>query len=152
MQCIYINIILHSAEPDNICIVTEYCVGGTLFDLLYKKKDLILKWELRLKILLEIAIGMNFLHSNVPPIIHRDLKSLNILLTEKMEKPTDCTNIKISDCGLVFYFNNIVGCTVTIQTDGTIVIHGNSDTSGTDKRITLVPVLIFVKDFGDTTN
>ena len=100
MQCIYINIILHSAEPDNICIVTEYCVGGTLFDLLYKKKDLILKWELRLKILLEIAIGMNFLHTNVPPIIHRDLKSLNILLTEKMEKPTDWTRIKISDFGL----------------------------------------------------
>jgi len=88
------------AEKDNICIVTEYCAGGTLFSILHQRKDLILTWELRLRILLEIAIGMNFLHTNNPPIIHRDLKSLNILLTEKIEKPTDNTKIKISDFGL----------------------------------------------------
>ena len=76
--------------------------------------------------------------------------AVNITIPNTGLKPK--SNINISDCGLVFYINNIVGCTVTIQTDGTIVIHGNSDTSGTDKRITLVPVLIFVKDFGDTTN
>ena len=62
------------------------------------------------------------------------------------------SDITISECGLVFYYNNIVGCSITIQTNGTIVIHGNSDTSGSDKRITLIPVLIFVKDFGDTPN
>ncbi len=52
---------------------------------------------------------MNFLHTNNPPIIHRDLKSLkylfinlttSILLTEKIERPTDNTKIKISDFGL----------------------------------------------------
>ena len=43
---------------------------------------------------------MNFLHTNDPPIIHRDLKSLNILLTSKIEKPTDMTSCKISDFGL----------------------------------------------------
>ena len=85
------------AEPNNICIVTEYCAGGTLFNILHQKHELILTWGLRLRFLQEIATGMNFLHTNDPPIIHRDLKSLNILLTSKIEKPTDMTSCKISD-------------------------------------------------------
>jgi len=64
------------AEKDNICIVTEYCAGGTLFSILHQRRELIITWDLRLRILLEISIGMNFLHTNNPPIIHRDLKSL----------------------------------------------------------------------------
>lgn len=88
------------AEPNSICIVTEYCAGGTLFNVLHQRQELILTWGLRLRILLEMATGMNFLHTNEPPIIHRDLKSLNILLTDKIEKPTDMTTIKISDFGL----------------------------------------------------
>ena len=88
------------AEPNNICIVTEYCAGGTLFNILHQRHDLILTWGLRLRFLQEIATGMNFLHTNDPPIIHRDLKSLNILLTSKIEKPTDMTSCKISDFGL----------------------------------------------------
>lgn len=52
---------------------------------------------------------MNFLHTNQPPIIHRDLKSLNILLTEKIDKPTDCTKIKISDFGLSKIIKQIDG-------------------------------------------
>lgn len=95
------------AEPSNICIVTEYCAGGTLFNILHQKRELKLSWELRLKILLEIATGMNFLHTNNPPIIHRDLKSLNILLTDKIEKPTDLTSVKISDFGLSKIINRL---------------------------------------------
>ena len=87
------------AENDNIAIITEYCKGGNLFKLL-ENHSIILPWELRVKILYQIAVGMNFLHTNKPPIIHRDLKSLNILLTNKIEKITDTTDIKISDFGL----------------------------------------------------
>ena len=88
------------AEPFNLSIVTEFCKGGNLFELLYKKPNIHLSWELKKKILLEIAIGMNYLHTNNPPVLHRDLKSLNILLTNKIEKSTDTTDIKISDFGL----------------------------------------------------
>ena len=87
-------------EPFNLSIVTEYCKGGNLFDLLYKRPNINLSWELKKKILLEIAIGMNYLHTNNPPVLHRDLKSLNILLTDKIEKSSDTTDIKISDFGL----------------------------------------------------
>ena len=88
------------AEPFNFSIVTEFCKGGNLFELLNKRPNINLSWELRKKILLEIAIGMNYLHTNNPPVLHRDLKSLNILLTDKIEKSTDTTDIKISDFGL----------------------------------------------------
>ena len=88
------------AEPFNLSIVTEYCKGGNLFELLYKKTHIYLSWEFKKKILLEIAIGMNYLHTNNPPILHRDLKSLNILLTNTIESSSDTTDIKISDFGL----------------------------------------------------
>ena len=88
------------AEPFNLSIVTEYCKGGNLFDLLYKRPNINLSWEFKKKILLQIAIGMNYLHTNNPPVLHRDLKSLNILLTDKIEKNSDTTDIKISDFGL----------------------------------------------------
>jgi hypothetical protein len=85
-------------EPKYLSIIMEYCSGGDLYDLL-KNKKIDLPWKLRKKILLQIAIGMNFLHSHEPPIIHRDLKSLNILLTNDLSKSSD-TNIKIADFGL----------------------------------------------------
>ncbi len=88
------------AEENNICIVTEYCDGGTLFNLLHQRKEINISWELRIRILLEISTGMNFLHTNNPRIIHRDLKSLNILLTNKISNSNDLTSIKISDFGL----------------------------------------------------
>ena len=88
------------AEPFNLSIVTEFCKGGNLFELLYKKPNVNLTWELKKKILLQIAVGMNYLHTNNPPVLHRDLKSLNILLTNNIEKDSDTTDIKISDFGL----------------------------------------------------
>ena len=88
------------AEPKHLSIITEYCPGGNLHELLYNKKYIDLSWKLRKQFLLQIAIGMNFLHTNNPPILHRDLKSLNIFLTNDMKKSTDITDVKIADFGL----------------------------------------------------
>jgi serine/threonine protein kinase len=56
-------------------IVSEFCHGGTLFELLHETKIPVL-WANKVSIAKQIAKGMLFLHSNQPPTIHRDLKSL----------------------------------------------------------------------------
>ena len=61
-------------------LVTEYCENGNLFEFLHGKDAPILEDIERINLALEIAQGINYLHSFKPPILHRDLKSLNILL------------------------------------------------------------------------
>ena len=54
--------------------MTELCSGGTLFDLLHRKKDKVIKWKKRIEFAINIAQGISYLHSQ--NLIHRDLKSL----------------------------------------------------------------------------
>eukprot|EP01006_Ploeotia_vitrea_P022552 TRINITY_DN54962_c0_g1_i1.p1 TRINITY_DN54962_c0_g1~~TRINITY_DN54962_c0_g1_i1.p1 ORF type:complete len:777 (+),score=416.56 TRINITY_DN54962_c0_g1_i1:39-2333(+) len=66
------------AHP-HLCIVTEYVDRGSLFDLL-RDETSPLTWTRSLQIAMDIAQAMNYLHKYDPPILHRDLKSLNILI------------------------------------------------------------------------
>lgn len=83
-------------EP--LSIITEYCSGGTLFNLLHTKKEVFVSWQQKLSVLKEISKGMLFLHSR--NFIHRDLKSLNVLMNSEISKPKDPVQLKISDFGL----------------------------------------------------
>lgn len=48
-----------SIKEDEICLITEFCEGGSLFDILYKKLyPFQLSYPQKLKILLDIARGM----------------------------------------------------------------------------------------------
>ena len=81
-------------------IVLEYCSGGNLFDLLHRKGLIDLSWRQRLKILIDIARGMNYLHTLPEKVIHRDLKSLNVLLSEEIVDEYDTPTAKVTDFGL----------------------------------------------------
>ncbi|KAJ9557357.1 hypothetical protein OSB04_011971 [Centaurea solstitialis] len=68
-------------------LVYEYMPNGSLGELLHGKKGgCVLKWDMRLKIAIEAATGLCYLHHDCSPlIIHRDVKSNNILLSSDFE-------------------------------------------------------------------
>ncbi|KAF8008011.1 hypothetical protein BT93_K1868 [Corymbia citriodora subsp. variegata] len=62
-------------------LVYEYMPNGSLGDMLHGSKGGLLDWRTRYKIALDAAEGLLYLHHDcVPPIVHRDVKSNNILL------------------------------------------------------------------------
>lgn len=66
------------------CIVTEYCTRGSVYDLISAAKADGAAGELTWRRILDMAIGaatgMLHLHTRSPPVIHRDLKSPNLLV------------------------------------------------------------------------
>ncbi|KAL4572370.1 hypothetical protein LXL04_019143 [Taraxacum kok-saghyz] len=72
-------------ESDVPLLVYEYVSNGTLFDHIHDKGTLNwLSWENRLRVVVESAAALSYLHSATStPVIHRDVKSANILLDEK---------------------------------------------------------------------
>lgn len=67
------------------CVVTEYCARGSLNDVFKRARATPalaaqLDWGRRLNMVLDAAKGMMYLHSSEPPVIHRDLKSPNLLV------------------------------------------------------------------------
>ncbi|CAN6939039.1 unnamed protein product [Brassica oleracea var. botrytis] len=76
------------------CIVYEMMQNGSLESQLHgPSQGSGLTWQLRMKIAVDIARGLEYLHEHChPPVVHRDLKSSNILLDSHF-------NAKISDFG-----------------------------------------------------
>ncbi|KAI3473997.1 hypothetical protein Pfo_028785 [Paulownia fortunei] len=72
--------ILCNVRHGNITLVYEFMPHGTLHDHLHGGLST-LNWSLRLKIAMQAAKGLEYLHKEVvPPIVHRDVKSSKILL------------------------------------------------------------------------
>jgi len=85
-------------------LVLEYCAGGSLFELLHNQWDIPLTWKnQRLKCLMDTAAAADYLHNFDPPIIHRDLKSLNLMLLEAITGPGIAPHVKLADFGLARY-------------------------------------------------
>lgn len=89
--------LISRTPPLRLCL--EFCSGGTLFDLLHNMWEIKLSWVQRMKILVDIAAAMEYLHGFRKQIIHRDLKSLNIFLTHPVEDEDSEPDIKIADFG-----------------------------------------------------
>ncbi|KAF9616909.1 hypothetical protein IFM89_032871 [Coptis chinensis] len=79
-------------SPERLAIVTEFLPRGSLFKTLHRNSQA-LDIRRRLRMSLDVARGMNYLHRRIPPIVHRDLKSSNLLVDRNW-------TVKVGDFGL----------------------------------------------------
>ncbi|KAK8690892.1 hypothetical protein V6N13_074418 [Hibiscus sabdariffa] len=79
-------------SQERLAIVTEFLPRGSLFKALHKNNQE-LDVKRRMRMALDVARGMNYLHHRNPPIVHRDLKSSNLLVDRNW-------NVKVGDFGL----------------------------------------------------
>ncbi|KAK4551225.1 hypothetical protein RGQ29_032454 [Quercus rubra] len=101
-------------EKGEQILVYEYVSNGSLKDSLSGKSGIMLDWMRRLRVALGAARGLAYLHEFAnPPIIHRDIKSNNILLDESL-------NAKVSDFGLSKPIDDSEGSDVLTQVKGTM--------------------------------
>ena len=128
-----ITLLLGVCLQPRYCIVTEFVPCGALFDLIHRRGDLP-NWGVARIIGLakEICLGMAYLHSQ--KVLHCDLKSSNLLVTETW-------GVKIADFGLSFLFNeqdvfdNIkvpLGCVGTHHWIAPEVLRGEEYSEGAD--------------------
>merc|ERR1740129_2283325 len=73
-------------------MVTEFMPNGTVHALLHQRKESLV-FEQRHSLALQVSEGVAFLHGQSPPFVHRDLKSMNVVLDFAL-------NCKLCDFGL----------------------------------------------------
>uniref|UniRef100_A0ACD5TEU9 Uncharacterized protein n=1 Tax=Avena sativa TaxID=4498 RepID=A0ACD5TEU9_AVESA len=110
-----VSMIGYCKDGEYMALVYEYMSEGTLQEHIEGSKyhGGCLPWKQRLRIALESAQGIEYLHKGCnPPLIHRDVKATNILLNTRMEA-------RIADFGLSKAYNGGNGHVSTEKVVGT---------------------------------
>ncbi|KAL1199822.1 Serine/threonine-protein kinase-like protein [Cardamine amara subsp. amara] len=99
----FVNLLGFSADNSkDPLLVVEFMGNGSLYEVIHSDSALnfgaISSWGKRIKIALQIAKAVHLLHSQEPPIIHRDIKSANVLMDKNF-------NAKLGDFGLAIRCN-----------------------------------------------
>ncbi|GLJ54440.1 hypothetical protein SUGI_1169270 [Cryptomeria japonica] len=87
-----VNLVGISHDSEEILMVVEFMANGTLHDVL-NKNGKPPSWPRRIHIALQTAKAIQALHNAYPPVIHRDIKSSNVLIDQNW-------NAKLGDFGL----------------------------------------------------
>ncbi|MBA0775737.1 hypothetical protein Gotri_010850, partial [Gossypium trilobum] len=90
-----VNLIGYSSDTlcENQLIIVEYMPNGSLYDLLHSASYKSPGWHMRVRFALQVAKAVRALHSSNPPVIHRDIKSSNVLIDQNW-------NARLGDLGL----------------------------------------------------
>ncbi|KAI6671841.1 hypothetical protein NL676_006726 [Syzygium grande] len=89
-----ISLIGYCEEFESMALIYEFMFNGNVQQHLSAQNPNVLSWSQRLQIAIDAAQGLEYLHNGCkPPIVHRDLKTPNILLNKDMQA-------KIADFGV----------------------------------------------------
>ncbi|XP_054788753.1 receptor-like cytoplasmic kinase 176 isoform X2 [Prosopis cineraria] len=90
-----VKLIGYCLEDDHRILVYEFLAKGSLDNHLFRRSSYFqpLSWSIRMKVALDAAKGLAFLHSDPVKVIYRDFKTSNILIDSNY-------NAKLSDFGL----------------------------------------------------
>ncbi|KAG2310970.1 hypothetical protein Bca52824_022527 [Brassica carinata] len=90
-----VSLVGYCYEGDHLALICEFLPNGDLKQHLSGKGGRsIINWSIRLRIALETALGLEYLHIGcTPPMVHRDVKTANILLDENFKA-------KLADFGI----------------------------------------------------
>ncbi|CAA0287722.1 unnamed protein product [Arabidopsis thaliana] len=90
-----VGLVGYCDDGDNLALIYEYMANGDLKENMSGKRGgNVLTWENRMQIAVEAAQGLEYLHNGcTPPMVHRDVKTTNILLNERY-------GAKLADFGL----------------------------------------------------
>uniref|UniRef100_A0A2C9W446 non-specific serine/threonine protein kinase n=1 Tax=Manihot esculenta TaxID=3983 RepID=A0A2C9W446_MANES len=94
-----VKMIGHCSEGADRLLVLEFVPNHSLADHLHVEKTKVLEWPTRMNIAIQSAKGLLYLHECRPKIIHRDIKSDNILLDNDFQP-------KVADFSLAYFLPN----------------------------------------------
>lgn len=97
-------------HPDegNCYLVYEYVENGSLYSWLHEDREEKLNWKTRLRIAIDIANGLQYIHEHTRPrVVHKDIKSSNILLDSNMR--AKIANFGLAKSGVNAITMHIVG-------------------------------------------
>ncbi|KAI3745951.1 hypothetical protein L6452_08364 [Arctium lappa] len=98
-----VRLLGYASNCETNLLLYEYMSHGSLGEILHGSKGAHLQWETRYKIAVEAAKGLCYLHHDCSPlIIHRDVKSNNILLDSDYEA-------HVADFGLAKFLRDATG-------------------------------------------
>ncbi|CAL1383876.1 unnamed protein product [Linum trigynum] len=86
-------------EGESLMLVYDFLSNGSLEESLQDdgEEKAVMPWEVRFRVAVEVAEALSYLHSECPrPVIHRDVKSSNILLSSDLQP-------QLSDFGLAIW-------------------------------------------------